>query len=367
MKPFRSLAVILLVMSASFAFGQDDSPDVISKQGRVRVSAGYQSWSIPDIASLSEFHFPVEAYYPLDRNAGMSVFLGGASASGLHFEDLSGITDAQVSANYYLEDRNLLLNLGIGLPTGKRELTTDEFATSIGLSNSFFNYRVPVLGQGFSVSPGITWATPLNDQTVLGLGASYQHKGGYVPVKGMKTYKQGAELLLTGGIDYQTSEVSAVSLDLTVTVYGKDVYDDADMMKSGTKVMAAGQYKRYIGYDLLWLFGRFRSRGKSVIYVPGTDAQFKMQRDEFETVARYRRRLNPRTALNYSAEARYFFKTDAISQGYQAGVGFGPERQVSPEMKLKGEVKVLRGRDYSLHDTKWLTGFEIAGGMEYSF
>lgn len=364
MKPLRLIVFILLASSVSAA---DDGPDVISARGKVRISAGYQSWSIPSIASLSEFHFPVEAYYPLDRNAGLSVFLGGASASGLHFEDLSGITDAQVSANYYMEDRNLLLNLGVGLPTGKRELTAEEFATSIGLSNSFFNYRVPVFGQGFSVAPGITWAKPLNDQTVLGLGASYQYKGGYVPVDGMKTYKQGAELLLTGGIDYQTSEVSAVSFDLTVTVYGKDIYDDADMMKSGVKVMAAGQYKRYMGYDLLWLFGRFRSRGKSVIYMPGTDAEFKMQRDEFETVARYRRRLNPQTALNYSVEARYFFKTDAIHQGYQAGVGFGPERQVSPEMKLKGEVKVLRGRDYSLDDTKWLTGFEIVGGMEYSF
>jgi hypothetical protein len=364
MKPLRLFALILL---SAAAFAADESPDVISAQGRVRISAGYQSWSIADIASLSELHFPVEAYYPIDRNAALSVFLGGASVSGLHLADLSGMTDAQVSANYYMEDQNLLLNLGIGMPTGKRELTTREFITSMGLSNSYFNYRVPVFGQGFSVSPGVTWAKPLNDQTVLGLGASYQFKGGYVPVKGMDTYKQGAELLLTGGIDYQTSEVSAVSFDLTITVYGKDVYNEEDMMKSGTKVMAAGQYKRYIGYDLLWMFGRFRTRGKSVVYMPGTDEKFKMQRDEFESMAMYRRRLNTKTAFTYSAEARYFFGTDDITHGYQAGVGFGPEQQVSPEMKLKGEVKVFRGMDYSVYDTKWLTGFEIGGGLEYTF
>ncbi|MBN2201963.1 hypothetical protein JW777_08435 [bacterium] len=364
MKSFRFFSLILC---ASAALAADESPDVISSQGRVRIGGVYQSWSVTDTLRLSESSFPVEIYYPLNRNAAMTVSLGAASVTSGQFSSLSGISDAQVSANYYMEDRNLLLNLGIGLPTGKRELKAEEFATSIGLSSSFFNYRVPVFGQGFSISPGITWAKPLNDQTVLGLGASYQHKGGYVPMEGMKTYKQGAELLLTGGIDYQTSDVSAVSLDLTVTVYGKDVYDDADMMKSGAKVMAAGQYKQYMGYDLLWLFGRFRSRSKSVIYMPGTDAEFKMQRDEFETMVRYRRRLNPQTALNYSVEARYFFKTDEITQGYQAGVGFGPERQVSPEMKLKGELKVFRGRDYSLHDTKWLTGFEIGGGLEYTF
>jgi hypothetical protein len=364
MKPLRILFLILL---ASCAFGQQENPDVISPQGRVRIGGVFQTWSLAEDFRLSETSFPVDAYYPLNRNAAMTVGLGAASVTSGQFRSLSGISDAQVAASYYMEDRNLLLSAAIGLPAGKRELSVDQFMTSAVLGQSYFNYRVPVFGQGFSFSPGVTWAKPLNDQTVLGLGASYQFKGGYVPVKGMDTYKQGAELLLTGGIDYQTSEVSAVSGDLTVTVYDKDVYNGKDMMKSGTKVMAAGQYKRYIGYDLLWFFGRFRSRGKSVIYMPGTDAKFKMQRDEFESMAQYRRRLNTKTALTYSAEARYFFSTDDITQGFQAGVGFAPEQQVSPEMKLKGEVKVFRGRDYAVHDTKWLTGFEIGGGLEYAF
>jgi hypothetical protein len=364
MKPLR---IPFLILLASCAFGQQENPDVISPQGRVRIGGVFQTWSLPEDFRLSETSFPVEAYYPLNRNAAMSVGLGAASVTSGELSSLSGISDAQVAGSYYLEDSNLLLSASIGLPIGKRELPVDRFITSAVLGQSYFNYRLPVLGQGFSFSPGVTWAKPLNDQTVLGLGASYQFKGGYIPVKGMETYKQGAELLLTGGIDYQTSEISAVSFDLTVTAYGKDVYDGKDMMKSGTKVMAAGQYKRYIGYDLLWMFGRFRSRGKSVVYMPGTDEKFKMQRDEFESMVLYRRRLNTKTALAYSAEARYFFSTDEFNQGYQAGVGFAPEQQVSPEMKLKGEVKVFRGKDYTVHDTKWLTGFEIGGGLEYAF
>jgi hypothetical protein len=297
----------------------------------------------------------------------VSVGLGAASATSGQLSSLSGISDIQVAASYYLEDKNLLLSAGIGLPTGKRELSIGEFATSIGLGQSYFNYRLPVLGQGFSFSPGVTWARPLNDQTVLGLGASYQLKGGYLPVKGSQTYKQGDELLVTGGIDYQTSEISALSFDLTFTLYGKDIYDNEDMMKSGTKVMAAAQYKRYIGYDLLWLFGRYRSRGKSVIYMPDVDSKYKLQRDEFEYIAQYRRRVDAKTAIAYSVETRYFFSTNEINQGFNAGLGVSPEKQVSPAMKLKGQLKVFRGRDYSVHMTKWLTGFEIGGEMEYAF
>jgi hypothetical protein len=364
MKAFRFLFLILF---ASAAFGQDENPDVISPRRLLRVGCGYQSWSITDIARLSEVAFPVEVYYPIDRRKAVGLFLGGASATGLHMTDLSGLTDALVTGSYYLEDRNLLLSAGIGLPTGKRELTAGEFATSVGLGQSYFNYRVPVLGQGFSFSPGLTWAKPVNDQTVIGLGASYQLKGGYVPVDGMKTYRQGGELLLTGGVDYQTSEISAVSVDLTLTMYGKDVYDGEDMLKSGTKVMAAAQYKRYVGYDLIWLFGRFRSRGKSVIYLTGVDGKYKLQRDEFEYIARYRRRVDAKTAIAYSIEARYFFSTDEINQGYSAGAGIAPEKQVSPEMKLKGRLMVFRGRDYNVHMTKWLTGFEIGAEAEYAF
>jgi hypothetical protein len=272
--------------------------------------------------------------------------------------------------NYYLEDKNVLLSLGGGLPTGKKELSLEEFATSVMVSQSAFNFQVPIFGQGFNLSPGFTWANPLNEKTVLGLGASYQLKGAYLPIKGMsENYDPGDEILMTGGLDYQISDVEALSFDLTVNLYGKDKVGDLEVYKSGTKIMAATQYKKYIGYDMLWWFGRYRSRAKSDIYASAsTSASVKTQRDEFESVGMYKKRLDPKTSLTYIAEARYFFKTDLIASAYQAGVGILPEKQVSPTTKLQGRVKLYVGKENSIPpEGKTVIGIEVGAGLEYAF
>ena len=46
---------------------------------------------------------------------------------------------------------SLVFSLGANLPSGKSELTREEFQTSIVLSRNFFPFHVPSFGQGFSV------------------------------------------------------------------------------------------------------------------------------------------------------------------------------------------------------------------------
>jgi hypothetical protein len=271
--------------------------------------------------------------------------------------------------NYYLEDQNILLSLGGNLPTGKRELPEDEFMGSVFFSQNFYNFKVPIYGQGLNLSPGFTWAKPMNDRTVLGLGASYQLKGGYLPKAGMlksTPYKPGNELLLTGGLDYQISEISAFSLDLTVTLFGKDKVGDAEWFKAGTRFMAGTQYKRYFNYDLLWLFCRFRSNLKSDIYALA-NTSLKTQRDELESITTYRKRINTATSLSFVLEARYFFKTGEILSGYQAGAGVLPEIQVSPNTKLQGRLKIFTGKDHSAGPSDVVFGIEVGAGMEVAF
>lgn len=373
MKGIRILCLLTAVVQTVQA---DESPDIISQQGRIGIGGVYQSWKTGDIVKVSEFSVPLEVYYPMNRRLSFGFFLGQASANGdaggTSIKSLSGITDAQVVVNYYLEDQNVLLSLGGNLPSGKRKLSAGEYSTSVWLSQNFYNYQVPMFGQGFNLSPGFTWAKPVNDKTVLGFGASYQFKGGYLPVEGMTNdmeYKPGNEFLLTGGADYQISEISAASFDLTVTLFGKDKVGDVEMYKAGTKVMAAVQYKQYFNYDLLWLFGRFRSRSKSDIYAPfvPTTTSYKTQRDEFESMATYRQKINKTTFLSYRLEARYFFRTGTISSAYQGGGGVLPEFQVSPKTKVNGRFKILIGKENNFTSSQSVFGFEIGAGMEYAF
>jgi hypothetical protein len=372
MKTIRMTGLIVLLTQSLFA--ADEGQDIISRQRLISVNGVYQSWSFGDSSRVSEFSVPVSFYYPVNPRFSVGAFLSQASSSGevggLALKGLNGLSDAQFSMNYYIEDKNILLSLGGGLPIGKKELSPDEFFTSVMVSQNAFNFQVPIFGQGFNLSPGFTWAKPMNEKTVLGLGASYQLKGGYLPIQGMtEDYDPGDEVLLTGGLDYQMSDVEALSFDLTVNLYAKDKVGDIEVYKSGTKIMVATQYKKFIGYDMLWWFGRFRNRSKSDIYATGaTSASVKTQRDEIESMGMYKKRLNPKTSLTYTAEARYFFKTDLMASAYQAGVGILPEKQVSPVVKLQGKLKFFVGKENSIPpEGETVIGFEVGAGMEYAF
>jgi hypothetical protein len=372
MKTIRLTGLIVLLAQSLIA--ADEGQDIISRQRQITVNGVYQSWSFGDSSRVSEFSVPVSVYFPMNSRFSVGAFLSQASASGevsgFSLKSLNGISDAQFSMNYYIEDENILLSLGGGLPIGKKELSLEEFATSVMISQNAFNFQVPIFGQGFNLSPGFSWAKPMNEKTVLGLGASYQLKGGYLPIQGMsENYDPGDEVLLTGGLDYQMSDVEALSFDLTVNLYGKDKVGDFEVYKSGTKIMAATQYKKYIGYDMLWWFGRYRSRAKSDIYaLDSTSASIKTQRDEFESVVMFKKRLNPKTAVSYTAEARYFFKTDLMASAYQAGVGILPEKQVSPNTKLQARLKLFLGKENAIPpEGETVIGFEVGAGIEYGF
>jgi hypothetical protein len=374
MKTIRMMGLIVLLTQSLIA--ADEGQDIISRKRLIAVNGVYQSWTLGDSNRVSEFSVPVSVYFPVNNRFSVGAFLSQASATGemagLSLKGLNGLSDAQFSMNYYIEDRNILLSLGGGLPIGKKELSLEEFATSVMVSQNAFNFQVPIFGQGFNLSPGFTWAKPLNEKTVLGLGASYQLKGSYHPITTSimaDAYDPGDEVLVTGGLDYQVSDVEALSFDLTVNLYGKDKVGDVEVYKSGTKIMAATQYKKYIGYDMLWWFGRYRSRAKSDIYASAsTSASVKTQRDEFESIGMYKKRLNPKTSLTYTAEARYFFKTDLIASAYQAGVGVIPEKQVSPSTKLQARLKFFVGKENAIPpDGETVIGFEVGAGMEYAF
>ena len=371
MKRIRITGLIILLSQSLIA--ADESPDIISPQKQISIDGVFQSWSMGDSSKISEFSIPISIYYPINRRFSVGAFLSQASSSGefsgFSLQKLNGISDAQFSLNYYIEDKNILLSLGGGLPIGKKELSLDEFTTSVMLSQNAFNFQVPIFGQGLNLSPGFSWAKPLNEKAVLGFGASYQLKGGYLPLEGMtEDYNPGDEVLLTGGLDYQLSEIAALSFDLTVNFYGKDKFGSQEVYKSGTKIMAATQYKKYFGYDLFWWFGRFRNRSKSDIYNSSGNTSLKTQRDEFESIGMYRKRLSPQTSLTYTAEARYFFKTDVIGSAYQAGAGILPETQVSPNTRLQGRLKLFFGKENTIGaNGETIVGFEIGAGIEYSF
>jgi hypothetical protein len=355
---------IWVISNCIFAF--DESPDIISQQGAVRIGTSYQSWVSGEFFKISELSTPAEFYIPLSPKFSINGALGYASVEGKTISSVYGLTDALFALSYYLEEQNVLLTLEFNYPGGKQELNPDQYITSVILSQAFYAFEIPLFGQDFNFSPGFTWAKPVSDKVVVGLGASYQVRGKYLPVNGMSAenaYQPGDEWLITAGLDVQKSEMSTFSVDLTLAGSKKDRIGKMDVFRAGQKVMAAVQYRTFRKYDLISFFLRYRSRSKAEIY--GIDEMIKIQPDELECICSYRNRINSKTRLTYFLEARSFIKNDIFNGASQIGFGISPEMQSSASLCLDGRLKYIIGKYVGSDES--ISGIEIGAGIKLMF
>ena len=367
----RLLLTLLLAGLTAEGFAQDDALYLSSQQPPVKISFGalYQSYSDDD-SDISEFSIPLALSVPLGSSFGLSLIANQASVSGDALESVSGLSDAQLGLSYYqrVGAGSVVLSLGANIPSGKRELTPEEFETSIFLSQHFYNFRVPGFGQGFNLSPGLVVAFPVSETVVLGVGAAYQAKGGYTPQEGMPDdYTPGKEILITGGLDVRAGPTSNVSADVTFTQYDSDALGDVEVYSSGNKITATAQWLSYIQANVLRLVARYRSQAKSsrpaVLGV--ADEELRTLPSQVWLVGSYRHRLNQTIHIGVLAQARLFGETDAPTtvtpldpEFFESktlfDVGLTPEVAVSDNVALR--VRFL----YTLGD---FTGFEAGGGL----
>jgi hypothetical protein len=362
-----SLLALILCLGDSDARAQASDPYIISRQGSVMVQPLFQQWSIKGGLSFSEFGTSVSVYLPLNRSTSVSL-RGGQALSGGDVSSLSGMTDMQVGIGYYWETLNAIVSCGINIPSGKKELTDDEFVTSLIFSSPIFNFRYPSFGQGIGINPGIAWVFPVDEGVVLGLGGAYQYKGKYRPRTGIdEDYKPGDEILLTGGVDFRLNEISTFSTDVVFTTYGTDKIGDEEVFASGVAISANVQYKQYFKENELWLFLRYRSKAKSEVgsatgLVPESE---RIEPNRFEFLGQYRIVFNSRFSARLLAEARIFEETGSAFSGAKLfGIGVAPVFTLPSGLNFPGRLKFQIGTEKGAQS---ITGFEIGVGIGYSF
>lgn len=347
---------------------QSNTASLISQQPYARLNLSYQSWQSEMIINSSEIATPLEIYYPMNRQTAFMLRSSQGAFKGEDLSDLSGFGDTQLTALYHLSDNNILLQLGLNLPTGKSPLTREQFQSSMLLGQTFYGYRLPNFGQGLNLSPGISWANPVSDQLILGLGLAYQLSGTYQPLsEDDRKYNPGNEILLTGGVDYQFDKITALSFDLILSFYGTDKFDTTEVYKAGNKIVATLKFQKYLGMNHLQLMGRFRSRTKSQSVSGGelVEDEYKTHPDQLHALARYTLRRNPKTRITLIGEAQYFFNMIDLESLSLVGVGVSPRHRLSPNTILSGRLKFSTGffKGYS----KSIRGVEVAAGLEYYF
>jgi len=361
-----NILLFFLLIVAAKSFGAD-SPYIFNQQRFVRIQPLYQAWSGENNATFTETSIPFYAYIPISRVLSFNLQTSQATASGDYLQEISGLTDMQLGVNYFFESLNLVANLGVNVPSGKKELTPTEFLTSSLLSYNYFNFLVPNFGQGLNVSAGVTWAYPVNDQLVLGAGASYQYKGKFKPLQGMLLeFEPGDEILFTGGADYRLNEVSSLSADLIYIMYSPDKIGSYEVFESGDMLIANIQYRRYFDFHELWLNARYRSKGKNSLPIAGSlePEPQKSTPDQIELIARYRYRVNPQLYISALVEGRFFKQTSVFTAVNVLGLGVAPEYALSPAVTIPIQLKLLRAL---FENGSNMSGWEIGLGIRYSF
>ncbi len=360
----RILAVIfLLTVAETWAQPQTDTDgDVISQRGSFRLMPLYQNWSL-DSMKVSEASVSLSMYQPVSRQAAITLRGAFGSASG-DIASLSGATDLQLAGSYYLESANMMFSLGLGLPIGKKKLTTDEFITSILLASNTFRFNVSQFGTGFNITPGVVWALPVGDDVVLGLGATYQYRGTFQPLEDSGTFDPGDEISGTGGIELKLNETSSISADVVYTHIGKDLLEGDEIYISGDKILAAIQFKKYFEFNSLFVGATFRSKAKSEVAL-GKFLSPRMEPDQLEILGGYTARFSDALSMQFLLEGRFFQETSIAFSGYNMiGVGVMPEFSVSQSVSIPLRLKFTSGKRKS---NGTITGFEAGLGIAISY
>jgi hypothetical protein len=321
---------------------------------------------VEDGAAFSEVSVAVSLSQPIGQQASVTFRGAGASANG-DVATLSGLSDSQLSFSYNAERAHLILGLGLNLPSGHTDLTSDEFETSLLLSSRVFNLQVPSFGTGFNVNPGVIWAVSLSANVVLGLAASYQYKGSFTPVEGMGSYAPGDEVVGTGGLEFRLNPTTTLSADLVFTTYGRDKLDGNEVFAAGSKVVVNAQLRKYFGHDQLWILGRYRSSAKNELAVGGSlvPEVSKTDPDNFDVLGVYTVRIDDRFSFGILGEGRFYQETDNTISGINLlGIGVSPELSLSSSVSIPARLKFQFG---SMKGGRTLTGLELGVGISYAY
>ncbi len=359
---------IFLIIAVFFGnlYGAGNDNYIISQKGFLQITPTYQSWTYESNYTISETILPLTVYFPVNRQLSLSLRTNQATVGG-DVNQLSGLTDTQFQANYYLENMNLLLTVGLNIPSGKKELTLEEFQTSALISYTYLNFRVPNFGQGFNISPGISWAGPISDKLVIGVGATYQIKGGFNPLENMpEPYNPGDEILATLGFDLKLSRLTSFALDFIYTKYGEDKIGALKVFNSGDKYIVSWQIKSYLGMHEWRLIGRYRSKGKNSYYIGGV-FQTEPERttpDQLEGIGYFNYFINPKFSVKFSAEGRSFYGTSLYKPVDMGGLGISPTWKINRKMIVPVSFKYFFG---DIQGVQTFQGLEASVGVIYVF
>lgn len=275
--PYRVLAAgLALVLSAAAA-------EAAAPGAAVRVPFAYRSWTIesPDGSetTLSQFHVPVVSTvsFAPGLDLVLSTSYGSSSLESGDEEslDLNGAADVTAQLLYRLPGNRLMLEGGINLPAGKKELTAEELDVARSLAHPVLGFTLKQYGRGLDLSGGVAAATLLGPSVSAGAGAGVIIPGGYALLEGEEDYTPGTEIAVSAGIDVGSTESPQdpmLRLDGSYRMYGTDQLGDADIFEEGDQIELQALGRTGLGPLLLSSWNRLVLKADNVVFEDAGDS-----------------------------------------------------------------------------------------------
>ena len=345
MKCFRKIILLpcLVAIALALAVQQhavaQSSGMLTSEQQPVRITLtpAFQ-WYENDGQSVHQESVRLQGFVPLGSRWQVRGGIQMATAEADNGSSLTGLDDVELSALYMrsVGAGSVVFRVDASLPTGTEELTLDELQTAGLISQSVYGFRVSGFGQGLNLKPRVTWALPLSERVVAGLGASYAFRGSYRPFASMvRSYDPGDATEVFGGVDIALSEQSGVALDLRYTRYTTDQLGDVDRVQAGDLAAGTLQYRYERENGALRVSAFYQSWSESNVFPRIVDAT--------ETGDPTRRQLAPSfgvlqavyqtelwgTRMAFRAEGRRYGETVIVDSQTLLLLGVRPSFKVS--------------------------------------
>ena len=347
----RALLALLLLSVAHTAYAQPAAPSLLGQRPAVRLSILpiAQGWRLEGRTDyVGQVSVPVALHVPFGRSVSLTLRANGAVVEATNLEPLYGLADVQAALSYRQElGRSVaVFSLSANLPSGKTDLTVEEFATSLLLSRNVFRFQVPTFGGGFDIAPSLLLAVPLSNRFVIGLGGSYQVKGPYRPFESLGAdFDPGDELLLIGGFDVRLGSATQLAADVIYTTYQRDQLGDEEVFGPGAKFVVSGQLRQALGLHEIGIRGRYRSRDRSLVPVAGllVEEFGPSIPNQTEVTGHLRLRLGRFFATTLTGEGRLFDETRLTDRLVLYGVGLRPEVSFSRSVTMPIRLTYLFG------------------------
>jgi hypothetical protein len=194
--------------------------------------------------TVSQLAVPIVFGIPLGERISIDVTTAFASSEvtvgDSSTSSINGLTDTQLRANFRTGNDQLVLTVGINLPTGQYSVPEDQQEAAGQIGNDFLNYPISSMGNGLAGTGGIAYARPLGAWN-LGLGASLRKSTEFAAFS-----VAASDFRFTPADEYRV-RISAgrpvgdgqMNFGLTYSVFGED-FADSTTYSTGDRFIASG-------------------------------------------------------------------------------------------------------------------------------